>query len=102
MSRKPLIVAHAYDKRGNLIARAANAYKKTHPLQARYAQQAGQPLREYLHAEIACLLRARDIPVHKITIERYHADGTPALAKPCPVCSLAIADWGVKIIEYTR
>lgn len=102
MSRKPLIVARAYDRRGRLISRAANSYKQSHPVQARYAALAGQPLRIYLHAEIACLLRAGDVPIHKLVVERYHADGRPALAKPCPICQLAIKDWGIKHVEYTK
>jgi len=86
--RRPvLVVARAYNKRGHLIARAAQA--------------AGKPHSIFLHAEIACLLRAGDTPVHKLTVERYHANGEPATAKPCPICQLAIADWGVDVIEHT-
>ena len=102
VNKKHTIIARAYDKRGKLIARAINSYKQTHPLQAKYAQQAGMPQRIYLHAEIACLLRAGVKPIHKLVIERYHSNGEPALAKPCPICQLAINDWSVKIVEYTQ
>jgi tRNA(Arg) A34 adenosine deaminase TadA len=102
VSHKHFIIARTYDRRGRLIARAANSYKQTHPVQARYAALAGQPLRIYLHAEMACLLRSGDVPIYKMVIERYHADGRPALAKPCPICQLAIKDWGVKHVEYTE
>lgn len=100
--QKHIITAKAYDKRGRLIARAANSYSQTHPLQAKYARQARQPDRIYLHAEIACLLKAGTRVVHKLVIERYYADGSPALAKPCPICRRAIKDWDVKVVEYTE
>jgi tRNA(Arg) A34 adenosine deaminase TadA len=101
--RRPvLVVARAYNKRGHLIARAANSYTRTHPIQAKYAQMAGKPDSIFVHAEVACLLRAGDTPVHKLVVERYHkATGQPLNAKPCPICQLAIADWGVEIVEHT-
>ena len=100
--KKHLIVARAYDKRGRLISRAINSYTHTHTVQAKYAKEVGQSKRIYLHAEIACLLRAGTKQIYKLVIERYLADGTPALAKPCPICSKAIQDWGVKLVEYTK
>lgn len=56
----------------------------------------------FLHAEVLALLRAGDRPVHKIYVERYHKNGKPACAKPCPICQEAIRMWGVKVIEYTQ
>lgn len=102
MNHKHLIVARAYDKRGRLLARSANSYTQTHPIQAKYARLAGKPNSIYLHAEIACLLRAGTKPIHKLVVERYHKNGNPALAKPCVICQRAIRDWGVKIVEYTK
>jgi len=102
MSKKHHIVARCYDKRNRLLSRAINSYKQTHPIQAKYAEKAGQPARQFLHAEMAALLKAGTKKVHKIVIERYYANGEPALAKPCPVCSLAIKDWNVKVVEYTK
>lgn len=99
--QKPILVAHAYNKRGRLIARATNSYSQTHPIQAKYARLAGKPLNIYLHAEIACLLRTGTEKVNRLTVERYNKKGEPMLAKPCPICSLAIKDWGVQVIEYT-
>ena len=102
MRKRPLVVAHTYDKKGRLLSRAANSYTQSHPVQAKYAARAGKPHAIYLHAEIAALLRAGQTPVFKLTVERYYADGRPALAKPCPICELAIKDWGVKHVEYTQ
>jgi tRNA(Arg) A34 adenosine deaminase TadA len=101
-NKRHVVTAHAYDKKGRLLSRAANSYVKTHPLQAFYAKRAGKPHAIYLHAEIACLLLAGTVPVHTLYVERYHADGSPALAKPCPICQLAIADWNIPHVEYTQ
>ena len=98
---KHFIVAHAYDKRGRLIARASNSYSQTHPIQAKYAKMAGKPLSIFLHAEIACLLRTGTKMVHRLTVERYNKKGEPVLAKPCSICELAIKDWDVRVVEYT-
>lgn len=92
--------AYVYNKKGALISVGENSYTKTHPLQKRYAQKAGTPLREYLHAEIAALIKCREKP-YKIYIERLNKRGEPRLAKPCEVCELAIKLAGVKVIEYT-
>lgn len=98
--KRPLIRAYAYDRRGNLLAAGRNSYTKTHPVQALFAKLAGMPDRIYLHAEIDALTRANGF-VHELVIERFNRDGEPMLAKPCPVCQLAIRHWGVKKIRYT-
>lgn len=97
---KHTVIARVYDKRGRLLSRAANSYIKTHSLQAHFANLAGQPQRIYLHAEIAALIKAGD-KAHKIVVERYNRVGEPVLARPCPICSLAIDAWGIKIVEHT-
>jgi deoxycytidylate deaminase len=100
MSKKHEITALAYDKRGKLLAVGRNSYVRTHPLQAKYGQRTGRPNAVYLHAELAALVKAR-APVHKLVIVRYHRNGEPALAKPCPACELAIKEFGVKHVEHT-
>lgn len=85
-----VLVAHAYDKRGRLLAVATNSYKKTHPLQADFAEKVGHPDRQFLHAEIACLIRCKDQPIHKLMVWRYDRDGQLLCAKPCPICMEAI------------
>lgn len=96
------VVAYCYDKRGRLISRASNSYKKTHPLQKHFANLVGRPEAEYLHAEIAALLRTNDRPIHHIHIERFDKQGNPALAKPCSICEAAIKAYGVKTVSYTE
>jgi tRNA(Arg) A34 adenosine deaminase TadA len=99
---KHIITATLYDKKGRSLATAQNNYMRTHPIQAKFASQAKQPIRVFLHAEIAALVKLKkgQIP-HKIHIARTKKDGTPGLAAPCPVCRAALAYWGVKHISYT-
>lgn len=99
---KHTITATITDKRGRTLAVAQNDYTKTHPLQHRFACYVGQPARIFLHAEIHALakLRHTDKP-YKISIERYHKNGKPANAKPCPVCEYAIKQYGINHVEYT-
>jgi len=61
----------------------------------------GKPDAVYLHAELAAILKAGSKKIHSISIERYHLDGTPALAAPCPICCKAIAAFGIEHITYT-
>lgn len=95
------MLAKTYDKQGKLLSVAKNSYTKTHTLQAEYGRRTGRESAIYLHAEIAALLKARG-KVHKIEILRLTADGKPAIAKPCPACSLAIAEFGVSEIVFTQ
>lgn len=91
-----------YDKRGRILSIGKNSYVVTHPLQAHYAKKAGQPHKIYLHSEIAALIKCKDLTkAHKIAIFRYNKAGKPMLAKPCPVCEMAIKDAGIKLITYT-
>lgn len=101
MSRKHVIKASVYDKRGNLIGEAFNSYVKSHPLQAHFAKLAGKPDAVYLHAEIAALLKCGEKKPHSIFIERYSMDGRPALAAPCKICMRAIKHFGIQQITYT-
>ena len=101
MSRKYEITALAYDKRGKLLSVGRNSYTKTHPLQAQLGRRAGKPNSIYLHAELAALLKARE-QVWKLVVLRYDKEGKPVLAKPCPSCKLAIKQFQVKQVEYTK
>src|SRR6478609_2123335 len=94
------ITAICYDKRGRIISTCTNQ-RRTHPLQGTYGRRVGQPHRQSLHAELGALLRAKGRPVHRIQVTRFTKDGKPACAKPCPACSLAIKEWGVKEVGYT-
>ena len=102
MRHKHTITAHVYDKRGILLAVATNSYTKTHPLQKYFAEKVGHPHREFLHAEIAALLKCKDKEPHSIFISRFNNNGFPMLAKPCPICMEAIKAFGIVKIGYTK
>lgn len=102
MRKKYSITAKTYDKRGRLIASAENNYRKTHPLMLHFASKVGMCEKIYLHAEVLALIRSGEREVDHMVIERYNSDGSPALAKPCPVCTEAIKAFGVKQIFYTK
>ena len=95
-----LIKATILDKRNRVIATAVNSFSKTHPTQLRYAMRCGEPFKSFLHAEILALIRAKGRG-HKIVVERYNKAGEPVLAKPCPICMLAIKEAGIERIEFT-
>ena len=102
MKARQFILAKCYDKRGLLLSVGVNSYSKTHPLQKHFAEKVGHNEREFLHAEIQAILRAKDKPIYRITIERYDRYGNPALAKPCPVCQEAIRAFGIQVVEFTE
>lgn len=87
-----------------------NSYK-SHPLQARFGENEHKI---YIHAEIAAIVKAcreydgyyhiadfKDMDA-KLYVARVLHDGTPALAKPCPGCLAAIAEFGINHVEYTK
>lgn len=95
------ITASAFDSRGRLICTRNNNYSKTHPLQKHFAKLSGEIYKEKLHAEIACLIASRDIPVAKVVIIRYDANGNLKLAAPCKTCQEALKAYGVKEVYYS-
>ena len=101
MSKKATVVAHAYDKRGRLIACATNSYTKSHPLQAALAKKVGHPAQVFGHAEIICMLRCKDKPIHTLNVWRYTAEGALACAKPCPICHESIKIFCPKEVWYS-
>lgn len=94
------VMAYAYDKRGRLLSVGSNSYTRTHPLQHHYGSLAGRPDAVFIHAELDALLKARG-EVFRLVVKRFDSKGKPVLAAPCPICQLAIQDWGVQIVEHT-
>ena len=95
--------ATLYDKRGKILAQGTNSYSKSHPLQGKFAVEAGKPDAIFLHAEIDALRKCKDWSlIRRIRIERYDVHGNPKLAKPCRVCQHAIESIGIPEIEYTK
>lgn len=94
------VAAFITDKHGHVISKGVNSYTKTHPMQAEYAEKSGRDNKIYLHAEIAALVRAKKKP-YAIYVARKFKNEEFALAKPCPVCRLALKEAGIKKIVYT-
>lgn len=89
------------DKKGRIIAESANSYTCTHPKQYYAAKRMGKPLKQYLHAEAAALIKSKGKGC-KLIVARVKSDGTPANAKPCCVCEELIRlHGGIKSIEYS-
>lgn len=101
MKSRQFILAKCYDRRGNLLSVGFNSYTKTHPIQKYFAEKVGHHHKEYLHAEIAAILRAKDKPIYRITIERYNKAGWPVSAAPCKICQEAIQAYGIEKVEHT-
>lgn len=100
--KKYTITAIIYDKRGKILATGINSYTKTHPYQYRLAKQAGREDAIYLHAEIQAILKTKNIDkAHRIFIKRLGANGESLPACPCEICSIAIEEAGIKIVEHT-
>lgn len=100
--QKQSITALIFDKKGRVISVGQNSYIKTHPKQAKHAKAVGLPEKQFLHAEIAAIIRCKDLSrAHKILVTRIDRKGRTALAKPCPVCESAIREAGIKNVEWT-
>lgn len=95
------ITAYAFDKKGRLLSVGHNSYTKTHPLQLWYAKRCGLDNKMFLHAEMAALIKTRGRKVHKLVIVRVGKDKSLLNAAPCPVCQLAIKEFGVKVVEHS-
>jgi deoxycytidylate deaminase len=100
--KKHDLTAIIYDKRGRVLSVGKNSYVKTHPVQKHYAELAGEPYKQAIHAEIAAIIKCKDLSkAHSISIFRFNNNGEPALAKPCKICSTAIEAAGIFNITHT-
>lgn len=96
------ITAVIYDKRGRVLSIGKNSYVKTHPYQAKCAERAGLPDKQFLHAEIHAIVKCRRLDkAHKIVVMRFDNEGKAKNAKPCPICRSAIEAAGIKVVEHT-
>ena len=88
--------------KGRVVAKGVNQDTKTHPLQARLAELVGLDEKIYLHAEIAALVRCRsDADTIVVARRGGHSGGELRNARPCPICTLALEQAGIKHIYYT-
>ena len=101
-SQRQEITAIIYDKKGRVLSIGKNSYVKTHPTQAKYAYNAGEPYKQFLHAEIHAIIKCAHLDkAYKISVFRHNKSGEPLYAKPCPICQSAIAATKIKIVEHT-
>lgn len=98
---KYTIYARAFDKRNKTLGVGTNSYKKTHPIQKFFAKLVQEPYKEFLHAEIAAILKSNDQEIYSMQIDRFDKKGQPRLARPCPICMAALKAYNVKYIRYS-
>ena len=97
---RPNVVAFALDRKGRLVSIGFNSYVKTHPYQKRCARKAGDAFKQYLHAEISAIIKAKQ-QIHSLVVVRISKAGDFMLARPCKVCYLAIEEAGIKNVYYS-
>lgn len=96
------MTALIYDKRGRVLSIGKNSYVKTSTHMSHHARLVGQPEKIYLHAEVAAILKCKDLSrAWRIKVFRFFKDGEPANAAPCAVCRSAIAATSIRYIEHT-
>lgn len=91
-----------FNKKGHVLSTGFNNYLKTHPYMKKLAVRNLTPEKLYLHAEVAAILRCKDLSkAHRILITRVGKSGDLLLAKPCKICQTAIKAAGISIIEHS-
>jgi len=99
---KPRLEARVYYK-GHLICAGYNSYTNSSKLQRRF----GGDKRPFVHAELDAIREAiyhvgiDSLAQCELYIERYKADGTLGLAKPCECCQRALEMFKFKRVYYT-
>jgi cytidine deaminase len=86
--------------KNKVITTATNLESKSHPIQAKFAERVGLGEKIYLHAEIAALVKCKE-EVDTILVARVNPQGKLRMAKPCPICQLALNEAGISKIHYT-
>lgn len=89
------------DKKNRIISIGTNSFVKTSPTQKHYADILGEPNKIFNHAEISAISRlpygSKPFNIYVARVNRKN----PLLAKPCPICTLAIQEIGIKNVYYT-
>lgn len=102
MCKSRYVTAIIYDRKGRVLSVGQNSYVKTHPVQAKHAKKVGLPDKQFLHAEIAAIVKCKDLSkAYRIFVSRWNSRGEPILAKPCPICASAIKAAGISIVQHT-
>ena len=93
------LVAFAVTK-GRVVSVGVNNYTKTHPKQKLFAVLVGEPDKQYLHAEIAAIIKAKQ-PIEELYVYRMNRSGDFLNAKPCAICQEAINISGIRAVYYS-
>lgn len=86
--------------RNRVVMAATNLEKKSHPVQAKFANKAGLREKIYLHAEIAALIKCKE-QADTIVVARVNCFDDLRMAKPCPICQLALREAGIEKVFYS-
>lgn len=95
-----LVGAVALDGNDNIIAMSSNSYSKTHPYMKELAEKVGNDAKQYLHAEVSAIIKSHG-KAETLIVGRLLKDGTWAMAKPCEICAMAIAEADIDTVYYT-
>ena len=95
------VAAIILDKKDRIVSWGVNSYSQTHPIMAKYAKVCGNDLKVFIHAEVSALIKSKG-KGYKIFVCRIDNSDRVCIAKPCPICEMAIKEHGgIKVIEYT-
>jgi len=86
--------------KSKVVVTATNLERKSHPIQAKFAERVGLHEKIFLHAEIAALVKCKE-ECDTIVVARVNPQGKIRMAKPCPICELALKEAGIQNIYYT-
>lgn len=86
--------------KGKVVSVGNNSYTKTHPQQKVNASIVGESYKEYLHAELSALVKARR-PIDHLFVFRRNSSGQYRSAKPCPICLIAIHQAKIKTVTHS-
>ena len=86
--------------KNKVVVTATNLETKSHPLQAKFAERVGLHQKIYLHAEISALVKCRE-ECDTIVVARVNPQNKLRMARPCPICELALHEAGITKIHYT-
>lgn len=100
-SRKK-VGAVLYNSKRRVVATAVNNDDKSHPRQAWWAQSVGLKEKIYLHAEMSCLIKAREYADTIVVVRLGGHDGKSLRqARPCKICEPALRYAGIKHVYYS-
>jgi len=99
-TKKYWVIAASLDHHNNIISIGENSYQKTHPMQSKFSIKTGNHDREYLHAEIASLVKNRSA-AESIMVIRMTSSGSIKMARPCNICNLALREAKIRFIYFS-